>query len=464
MKSKRAAGICLAAGIAGASLTGCYAKLTQSEYSKTVGATFGSTNIYFDEINYYVKMNQVTYDYYFENYYAYYTSYKTLKEFYEGTDLTTGGKTMWESLKQSSLQSLWQTYALVEFAKKNNITLTAEEQQKVSDAVDEYFHDTDTGIIEAMRATRELTTKVITDNALANKVYTVITDDIDTTVNDADFRYTEIAYVRIAAAPADTTAETTTAADETEAGDPTETTQAEETKTIGKDELMAMGDTVLSELKTAVATNKSNAAETVKKLHESDKDYTFSSSESAIYGKPAEDATESISTWAWNNLKTGDYDKYYDETNSACYVVYCVNDDNAKSKASAIETELENRRADKFKEKYKAIADSGSVFSVKEKLLAQYDFAEIKYSGKSAHSEEETTAETTTTAEATTAETTTEAPETSEDVTLEPGTDSETTQEPEESEQATDEEAGQEQTNEPDENAQGDEPTTALAE
>ncbi|MCR5743706.1 MAG: hypothetical protein K6F92_08340 [Lachnospiraceae bacterium] len=394
MNFKRVGSLCLAAGMSMAALSGCYSRLTESNYASTVVATFGNTKINFDEINYYAKMSQATYDYYYSAYgslYAQYYGYTTLEEFYAG-DALTDGKSMWDTLKEESMRALWQTYVLNDYAQKNSITLTDEEKEKVAEAVKEYFFTTDTGLLEAAGKDETLINKIYTMNALANKAYEQIVSDIDTTVNEADYRYVEISYISVT--PTATT-------DATTAADGTETTA----QTV---DAAALADTILAEMKAAKEAGDTDFITTVKNNHAEDAGVSIASSSGVTYGKPAEDAAESLSTYSWNNYKTGDFDVYYYESTNMYYAVYCVTDDNEASKASAIESELSNRETEKFAEKYPAISEASEVFTVKEKVYAQYKYKAIDYknTSESAAAETTTAAETTAATETTAAETT----------------------------------------------------------
>jgi hypothetical protein len=363
-------------------LTGCYSRVTSDNYATTVVATFGDKNIYLNEVNFYLKMMQVTYDTYYDYFYGPYYGFSSKKEFYEYTGMTDDGSTIWDAMKEDAMAAVQQTYILCEHAPEYNITLSDEDLQKVDDSVQEFLTETDAGVIDACKVDEEMLTQIFTNNALANRVYEYLVSDIDTTVDEADYRYTQVAYLSIKE-NADTS--------------DNDVDEAEETVSV---DLEAKATEVLEALKSqmdiyAVSGEDDDSIpyNAVIDQYSDETDITISYTASQQYAKPdSDDSTDAdkdtdstetkqtLQSICWNNLSTGDYTTWYDADNSVAYVVYCTNDDVEDAKESAIESELDNRRSDRFTEKYADIVKNSSTFSVKSRVYSQVKYEDISYS------------------------------------------------------------------------------------
>jgi trigger factor len=377
-------------------LTGCYSRVTSDNYATTVVATFGDQKIYLNEVNFYLKMMQVTYDSYYDYFYGPYYGFSSKKEFYEYTGMTDDGSTIWEAMKEDAMAAVQQTYILCEHAAEYNISLSDEDLQKVTDSVEEFLSETDTGVISACKVDETTLTDIFTRNALANRVYEYLVSDIDTTVDEADYRYTQVAYLSIKE-NTDTDADTSD----------NDVDEAEEEETESVD-LEAKAAEVLEALKSqmdlyAVSGEDDDSIpyNAVIDLYSDETDITISYTASQQYAKPDSDddtddstdtdadsdtdtdsteTTETLQSICWNNLSTGDYTTWYDADNSVAYVVYCTNDDVEDAKESAIETELDNRRSDRFEEKYAELVKNSSTFTVKSRVYSQVKYEDISYS------------------------------------------------------------------------------------
>jgi trigger factor/foldase protein PrsA len=390
MKStKRALALTLGTAIGVTALTGCYSRVTSDNYETTVVATFGDQKVYLNEVNFYLKMLQVTYDSYYDYFYGPYYGFSSKKEFYEYTGMTDDGSTIWDAMKEDAMAAVQQTYILCEHAEEYGIALSDEDLQKVADSVEEFMTDTDAGVIAACHVDEETLTDIFTKNALANRVYEYLVSDIDTTVNEADYRYTQVAYLSI---------KENTDADTSD----NDVDEAEETESV---DLEAKAAEVLEVLKSQMdfyaesgEDDDSIPYNAVIDLYSDETDITISYTASQQYAKPADstdsdddstdtdstdtDSTETAETLqsiCWNNLSTGDYTTWYDEDNSVAYVVYCTNDDVEDAKESAIESELDNRRSDRFTEKYTDIVKNSSTFTVKTRVYSQVKYGDIAY-------------------------------------------------------------------------------------
>lgn len=381
-RMKRAISLCLGTALGVTALTGCYSKVNADNYDTTVVATFGDKDIYLNEVNFYLKMLQVTYDSYFDYFYGPYYGFSSKKEFYEYTGMTDNGTTVWDAMKEDAMAAVMQTYILCEHAPEYNITLSEEDLKKVDEAVQEFLTETDAGIVSACKVDEETLTRIFTDNALANRVYEYLVSDIDTAVDEADFRYTQVSYLSIK-----------------EAAD-TSSNDADEAAGEEKVDLEAKAAEVLEALKEQMRIYEESGEDddsipynAVIDQYKDEKNITITYKASQQYAKPADttaadnadtDSTETetketLQSVCWNNLKTGDYTTWYDSANATAYVVYCTNDDVEDAKQSAIKTELDSRRSAKFTEKYPDIVKNSSTFTVVSRVYKQLKYEEIKY-------------------------------------------------------------------------------------
>ncbi len=372
-RMRQAVSFCLSAALGAAALTGCSGRLTAEDYATTVVATFGDQDIYLNEVNFYLKMMQVTYDSYYDYFYEPYYGFTSKEQFYEFTGMTDNGATIWNAMKEDSMAAVMQTYILCEHAEEYGISLSEEDQQKVEASVEEFLTETDEGIVSACMVDEEVLTGIFTRNALANRVYEYLVSDIDTEVNEEDFRYTDVAYLAIREA-ADTSSND---ADEAE----------EEAESV---DLEAKAEEVLEALKEQMEIYAESGEDddsipynAVIDQYEDETDITITFTASQQYAKPAESAegetAQTLQSVCWNNLKTGDYTTWYNESASTAYVIYCTDDDVEDAKESAIEAELDSRRSDRFEEKYPDIVENSSAFKVKSSVYDKLTYEEIQY-------------------------------------------------------------------------------------
>lgn len=144
-----------------------------------VAATYGNDKIYLDEVNYYLRNNQISYEYYYSMY---------------GMSDVWSDSAAVESLFEATLASINQTKVLNEYAKENNITLTADEEKKVSDKVDEIASSTEKAAVTAGQD-KDMLTKILTENAIANKAYHEIIEATEIKTKEEDCVQNAVQYI-----------------------------------------------------------------------------------------------------------------------------------------------------------------------------------------------------------------------------------------------------------------------------
>lgn len=336
----------------GSVVTGC--KTSTENYSTTVVATYGDENIYMDEAYFYAKLTQYQYEAYYGN---------TLWSY----DFSGAGKTFEDSVKETVMGQIYQTYILNDEAEEMGISLNEEQIAIISENVAEFMKDEK--LVEATKATETMVEKVYTMNAIANLVYESLVEDTDREVNEEEFLCKKVSYVAL-------------------------TTESED---ITDEDLEAVADEILNEMK------EGTDWEEIEESYEADGIYKLSISEDITL---MEDTDTHYKEAAWA-LSTGEYDKTFSEDTGYWYMLYCTSDDDEDAKNNAIAAEISERESARFKEKYATILESADEFNVKESK-----WAEIVFIDNPVYVEESTTettaTETTTSAEDTSEETSTE--------------------------------------------------------
>ena len=96
-------------------------------------------------------------------------------------------------------------------------------------------------------------------------------------------------------------------------------------------------------------------------------------------------------------LSTGETDIFTDESSGAVYVLLCTNDNDTQARQDAIDTEIENRKAALFSEKYAPIQENSPKFTVDQDVIGKISFSTQLYvpeTTEAATGEEETDTET----------------------------------------------------------------------
>ncbi len=188
---KRVAVLILAVLMAASVLGGCASgKTNPSKYGTTAIAVFEGETIYLDELNYYVRKSQ------YENEQWGYLEYMGAKKWDDEISfynvMTIVPK---DSLVESAMTGLRQIYVLCKEAEKAGVTLTADDQAKVSAAVEKFLTQTDEELLAYIPLSEERLTEIYTRNALAAKMYQEFSAGVDTTVSDEEACQYDVSYL-----------------------------------------------------------------------------------------------------------------------------------------------------------------------------------------------------------------------------------------------------------------------------
>lgn len=360
-----------------AGLLGGCAQMNINDASAKVVATYGDENIYLDEATFMAKYNQ----YQMEAYYGpimQMMGAATYADYWEMDPYGTG-TTMEDEAKKSTMQQILQTRVLGDKAKSDGITLTEEETAKVTEAVDGFMESEQ--LVKITGASRELAERIYTQNALANKVYETMVQDVDTNINEDDYLRKSLEYIKITE-KTDTTAEDETDAAETETqaeGETGETQSESESQedAQSKEAWMEAAQKIQAEIE---------AGTELTSIKEEYADADFNVNSFASVTISAED-TEDYKTAAWN--LTGGACTIVESEDGAIYVLHLLNDKDEEKTQAAVDAELESRTAELFQTRYEELANNAPTFKVKDDVWDLVTYQEAAY-------EEETTAADTT--------------------------------------------------------------------
>ncbi|HIS55918.1 MAG TPA: hypothetical protein IAB48_04600 [Candidatus Fimimorpha excrementavium] len=352
-------------------LGGC-AQISINDASKEVVATYGDENIYLDEARFMAKYNQ----YQMEEYYgpimrmmgaASYEDYWKMDPYGTGT-------TMEDQAKTSTMQQILQTRVLCDKAETDGISLTEEETAKVTEAVDQFMANE--RLVEITGATRELAERIYTQNALANKVYETMVQDVDTNVDEAEVLRKTLEYIKITE-PTDTTASEETTAAETESTE----TESQETDAAGETaaETESAEDTELRNSMMEAAEAIQTEIESGTELQTIEDEYAeaeFNVNSFADVAISAAD-TEDYKTTAWS-LSAGEC-AIVESDDGSIYVLHLLNDRDEEKTQNAIDTEIENRRTELFQTRYEELTNHAPTFKVKDDVWESVTYQETAY-------------------------------------------------------------------------------------
>lgn len=194
----------LAAAMVLGLFTGCSAVKKSDlskDYSEIVAATYGSEKIYLDEVNYNLRNRQLMYEYYGAMY---------------GMDIWAGGDEMVEALRQETMQSILQTRVLCAHASDYNVELTEEEKKLAETTLDEILNaEANAAFLEIAGSDQEMLSRILLDNALANKVYHAILEETEIQTDEEKVRRNAVSYVLFKEQPEEEESESASAEDET---------------------------------------------------------------------------------------------------------------------------------------------------------------------------------------------------------------------------------------------------------
>ena len=349
--------------------TGCGSSVSPEKYSTTAAATYGDQTTYLDEANFWLRLNQWSTESYTGMLYYYY---------YGVTDIwsqPSGNRTQTyeQTLKESVMAEILQTYILLDHAGEYSAELTDEESHKIDHLIedlrekyaDEFFQLA--GIAEGEAGDKQMRS-YMEKRVKAFKIAYAIMQAADVQVNDEDCKSFRIGYILVPeeSTSTSTEAESTSASTEAESASP---------GLVGAD----LADLILRNL---------NGGGTWK---DAKSNWTnLSSSETAFAYNDTE--TTSFLYTEGKEMKTGE-SKIYQKEGTGWYILHCISDDDAEGAESKRATLVAEQQDKAFNEVYKTWQDAAKTFKVTK------EFKNLKV--EPSYVSKTTTAEPTTEAEST---------------------------------------------------------------
>ena len=292
---------------------------------------------------------------------------------------------MQDTVISGTIAAIRQTKVLNDYAKKNNIALTESQNELLESAIEKRLSE-DPEYNELVGLTEEMARTIYTENAVANAVYLNLIADVDKTVGDDEFIRKDITYVRISPTDLEEATEAATEAAESGTGEAESEAVSETVTAAGAEETEAEPETEgtdLSAEEQAQSEAIEAAAEDIRERLENGEDASVLVSEYNADGTyftvtqsttTLSDTSTYVYTEAGYALATGETAIFPDENTGAVYVLLCTNDNDTEARESAIHTEIQNREAALFTEKYADIEKASPKFTVDEDVLAKISF------------------------------------------------------------------------------------------
>lgn len=350
------------------------------DYSQVVAATYGDEKIYLDEVNYYLRNKQLMYEYYGAVY---------------GMNLLETEDAQ-NSLRTEVMSIIYQTRVLCEHASEYKVELTDEDKKLVQESVDEILSsENNKTFLEVAGSDKEMLTELLTQNALANKVYHAIVSQKEITTTEESVRKNSVSYLLFSEEPEKKEEETKADGEEetAEAGSEKETEAAEESETEKETKYYTEDDANAALKKLQSGTSIEDVGKEVD-IDVDENNFSVNEEQTSEYGKVAVTLKKGESAIA-----------YVDKV--GWYVMYCNTTNDEDATTHAYEDAVNKEKSDYFTEVYEKL--DKAKFKVNEDVIKTLDIADTPV--YSTETEAETADEETTAGEAeseTTAEETTE--------------------------------------------------------
>ncbi len=186
-RTKRLLAILLCLTMTAALSAGCGKKNTNAEFDpEAVVMTVGGEQVPLKEAYFMLKWQQASYQTMASNFYG--------EEWYN-QDLEGNGETFLDYIKSTVMETLEDMYLCRQNAEANNVTLTEEEQQKISDTAKTFMNANSKDAQDAMMASEETVRRVLENYTYYNKVYNEIVKDADTSVSEEEARQRTYSYI-----------------------------------------------------------------------------------------------------------------------------------------------------------------------------------------------------------------------------------------------------------------------------
>lgn len=340
-------------------LSGCEAAIGNSD--QTTAVVLQGKKVSFAEAKLYIYASQYMIEKDSEAIISY--MYQSYDDFW---DYEQGGDTYYHMNTIEGINKLLQTKRLLLKAQADGIALTAEELQKVEDAIVR-FREEESRVVAASGCSDELLRQYITENALAVKTYLAMVADVDTNFDQETFRRKNVEGIYVTALTEKPVPESESGeADGEEAADPEPYTEEEQT---------AAREEAAVAIKARVKSGEA-IADIVSDFAESETVKVYSTGSLNLSSEDAAEEGADLTSYrhlGWT-LSTGQTESI-DLPNSSTgvvttYILRCVNDDDPDLRASAEKSELASRKTALFGERYSELQETYSKYHVYENVIS----------------------------------------------------------------------------------------------
>lgn len=316
-----------------------------------IAVNFGGDKISVEEAKLYIYANQYETEAQNEYYVAYlFGSYEAFWAY--GEDVTYG-----DQCALDAMNMLLQNKVLVKEAKKQGVTLTADEEKKVDEAVAAFKADKNL-VIAKSGASDELVKTFVYENAIANKMYMKLTETVDTSMDSEEMTRKRIEGLSIVAKSSYTD-------DSDESVDYTD----EEKKQNVNEAYLDVQEQY---------SNGTSADDIVDAYAESTTVTVQNIGEFAVSPENKEEgAFTNYRSLGWS-LSTDEYGAAI-VADTTAYILHCVSDDDSEYRAQAEEAELYERKTALFKEEFEKVSAKYKKYHVFTDNLSDVKVSEPVY-------------------------------------------------------------------------------------
>ena len=340
---KKTIAILASAAILAVSLAGC-GKETVLDGSETAATLDETITVPLGEFNLMLRYQQAQME-------AYGAMFGSTNMY--GQDLYGTGEIYGESAKESLLEQFEELYVLEAEASNYGVELTEEEKTAIGEAATSFMEANTDKVKNALGVDQAMTEHLLTLLTVQNKMYDVLTAEVDTEVSDDEAAQKKITYVFVS-----------TAGTETD----------EDGNTIDlTDEQKAEKKAVLEELLQAASESKDLAAAVDAANEEADEDSQLTANE-ITYGADSTTPAEEVRAAA-DKLQDNELAPIV-ETETGYYAVQMNSTFDEEATQQKKDTIVQERRDALYEEQYTVLAEN-HVFASVESALAKLTFERV---------------------------------------------------------------------------------------
>lgn len=183
MRTRKLTALLLSGVMAASILTGC-----GGVDKDAVVATFDGTEVALGVPNFSARLQQASYDDFYVAYFG---------EDVWSSDLYGNGTTMEETIKDSVMQSMFDTYVLEAHMADYGVELSEEDKNAIIETAAAFIAANDKDALDALGADQEIVERYLTLATIQNRMRTAIVAEADIQVSDEEANTSAYSYVRV---------------------------------------------------------------------------------------------------------------------------------------------------------------------------------------------------------------------------------------------------------------------------